>query len=99
ELERYGCQSRVAREPGEPGARGAPHEHAMTAPRELAAQIGDHHARAGRAPLMRELEDRERPVSHGPKLVAYLVGRMHIVVASHQPLPAKGYGGPQRVAV
>src|SRR5438045_8534783 len=22
---------------------------------------------------------------------------MHIAVASHQPLPAKGYGGPQRV--
>lgn len=24
---------------------------------------------------------------------------MHVVVASHQPLPAKGYGGPQRVVV
>ncbi|HEX4601256.1 MAG TPA: glycosyltransferase [Gemmatimonadales bacterium] len=24
---------------------------------------------------------------------------MHVVVASHQPLPAKGYGGPQRVIV
>src|SRR2546428_11664906 len=30
---------------------------------------------------------------------SYLVLRMHVVVASHQPLPAKGYGGPQRVAV
>src|SRR2546425_6333158 len=28
---------------------------------------------------------------------SYLVLRMHVVVASHQPLPAKGYGGPQRV--
>src|SRR2546421_9760299 len=24
---------------------------------------------------------------------------MHIAVASHQPLPAKGYGGPQRVVM
>src|SRR5256885_14697675 len=24
---------------------------------------------------------------------------MHVVVASHQPLPAKGYGGPQRVVM
>src|ERR1051325_7884057 len=24
---------------------------------------------------------------------------MHIAVASHQPLPAKGYGGPQRVVL
>src|SRR5216683_7156734 len=24
---------------------------------------------------------------------------MHVVVVSHQPLPAKGYGGPQRVIV
>ena len=24
---------------------------------------------------------------------------MHIAVASHQPLPATGYGGPQRVVV
>src|SRR6266487_4119894 len=30
---------------------------------------------------------------------SYLVLRMHVVVASHQPLPAKGYGGPQRVVV
>src|SRR2546427_13159108 len=30
---------------------------------------------------------------------SYLVIRMHVVVASHQPLPAKGYGGPQRVVV
>src|SRR2546430_11183334 len=30
---------------------------------------------------------------------SYLVLRMHVVVASHQPLPAKGYGGPQRVIV
>src|SRR6059036_1403843 len=30
---------------------------------------------------------------------SYLVIRMHVVVASHQPLPAKGYGGPQRVIV
>jgi hypothetical protein len=29
----------------------------------------------------------------------YLVEPMHVVVASHQPLPAKGYGGPQRVVV
>src|SRR2546429_30131 len=28
---------------------------------------------------------------------SYLVLRMHVVVASHQPLPAKGYGGPTRV--
>src|SRR5256885_16654431 len=30
---------------------------------------------------------------------SYLLLRMHVVVASHQPLPAKGYGGPQRVVV
>src|SRR5881396_687123 len=30
---------------------------------------------------------------------SYLVLGMHVVVASHQPLPAKGYGGPQRVVV
>src|SRR5438309_910318 len=30
---------------------------------------------------------------------SYLVLRMHVVVASQQPLPAKGYGGPQRVVV
>src|SRR3989441_12862033 len=30
---------------------------------------------------------------------SYLVLRMHVVVASHQPLPAKGYGGPLRVVV
>src|SRR5260370_1426806 len=30
---------------------------------------------------------------------SYLVLHMHVVVASHQPLPAKGYGGPQRVVV
>jgi len=27
------------------------------------------------------------------------MSRMHVVVGSHQPLPAKGYGGPQRVVV
>src|SRR5256885_1033011 len=30
---------------------------------------------------------------------SYLLLRMHVVVASHQPLPAKGYGGPERVIV
>src|ERR1041384_7654902 len=30
---------------------------------------------------------------------SYLVLRMHVVVASQQSLPAKGYGGPQRVVV
>jgi len=33
------------------------------------------------------------------ELKGTLSPRMHIVVASHQPLPAKGYGGPQRVVV
>jgi len=37
------------------------------------------------------------PVGPGSARASYLVGRMHVVVASHQPLPAKGYGGPQRV--
>src|SRR5205814_10459850 len=27
------------------------------------------------------------------------ISPMHIAVASHQPLPAKGYGGPQRVVM
>src|SRR5204862_1983705 len=30
---------------------------------------------------------------------SYLVLPMRVVVASHQPLPAKGYGGPERVVV
>src|SRR5204862_896958 len=28
---------------------------------------------------------------------SYTISAMHIAVACHQPLPAKGYGGPQRV--
>src|SRR5690349_2708652 len=31
--------------------------------------------------------------------VGYTIPPMHVVVASHQPLPATGYGGPQRVIV
>jgi glycosyltransferase involved in cell wall biosynthesis len=30
---------------------------------------------------------------------SYTISPMHVVVASHQVLPAKGYGGPQRVVV
>src|SRR5205814_10259616 len=30
---------------------------------------------------------------------SYLTAPMHVVLASHQQLPAKGYGGPQRVVV
>src|SRR6266511_2586458 len=31
--------------------------------------------------------------------LSYTISPMHVVVASHQQLPAKGYGGPQRVVV
>src|SRR2546426_11060548 len=41
----------------------------MTSPRELPTQARDHHRRAGTVPFMCELEDGERPIWHGPKLV------------------------------
>src|SRR3989441_11471583 len=44
-------------------------QHSMTSPRELPTQARDHHRRAGTVPFMCELEDGERPIWHGPKLV------------------------------
>src|SRR5205823_7210826 len=59
----------VPREPRQQDVVAAAHQDAVSAPVQVLTQIEDRLRRAGRAALVGELKNRERPACHGPKLV------------------------------